>query len=240
MQTTDQDTQDYVARYYEKRHTGTGFLWHARIVTDMLRGVGFRDGRHSDSILDAGCGTGFISQLYPNFDITGIDISDGMLQRNPYKWEKASVYETGFETNSFDWVIARGLLHHLEDPRKAMKELTRVLKPGGKFVCYETNQSALTTIPRYIATFTKRFSRDHKNFRHTELEDVVRSGEKLQIYSKKFYGYISLPLIGFPDILDLRIPLGIARGIMAFDEFISKTPLAPLGFNTMIKAVKTL
>ena len=86
--TDEKLVQDYVSQWYQKRYSGSGFLYHSRIVCDMLSGIKFRDGRHSDKVLDLGCGTGFVSQLYPNFDITGIDISDGMLEKNPYKWVK--------------------------------------------------------------------------------------------------------------------------------------------------------
>jgi len=231
-------TQDRVSEFYKKRHTGVGFLWHARVTCDMLAGCKFRDGRTSDKILDVGCGTGFLSQLFPNFDITGVDISDGMLAKNPYKWVKGSVYELPFDSNSFDWVVSRGMLHHLEDPRKGMREMSRVLRPGGRFVCYETNWSFLNSIPRYLATFTGRFSRQHKNFKIKKLEGIV--SKHLQIYDKRFYGYLSVPLLGFPDILDLKIPIGLGEFIMRLDSLISKSPLRGLAFNSMIKAVKTV
>src|SRR3990167_6886339 len=105
--TSEKLVQDYVSTMYEKRYSGTGFLYHARIVTQMLEGVKFRDGRFSDKILDVGCGIGFVSQLYPNFDITGIDISDGMLSRNPYKWVKALAEAIPFPDNHFDFVVCR-------------------------------------------------------------------------------------------------------------------------------------
>ena len=48
--------QAYVSTMYKQRYNGTGFLYHSRIVTQMLEGIKFRDGRHSDKVCDVGCG----------------------------------------------------------------------------------------------------------------------------------------------------------------------------------------
>lgn len=229
--------QAYVSTLYPKRYSGTGFLYHARVVTEMLEGVKFRDGRHSDKILDVGCGIGFVSQLYPNFDITGIDISQEMLDRNPYLWFKASAEQIPFDDNTFDFVICRSLLHHLEVPSRGLKEMYRVLKPGGKWVAWEPNLSCFNDWIRKLAKLTKRFSHWHKNFQPKELLDLI-TNSGLQITATKYHGHLAYPLLGFPDILDWRIPIWLGRKFMWIDELISKTPLAITGWATMIKATK--
>ena len=131
--------QDYISKWYPKRYSGNGFLFHSRVVTDMLDGIKFKDGKSSDSVLDVGCGIGFVSQLYPNFDITGIDISDGMLSHNPHKWIKAPAENIPFPNDYFNFVLCRSLLHHLDEPELGLREMFRVTKPGGRWVCWETN-----------------------------------------------------------------------------------------------------
>ena len=138
--TSEKLIQDYTSKWYQQRYSGSGFLYHSIIVTDMLDGVRMSD-RKSDKVLDVGCGLGFLSQHYPNFDIVGIDISDGMLAHNPHKWIKASVYDIPFENNTFDFVVCRSLLHHLENPMDGINEMYRVLKPDGKWVCWDPNHS---------------------------------------------------------------------------------------------------
>lgn len=235
--TDEKLTQDYVSKWYPIRYGTTGFVYHSRIVTKMLEGVQFRDGRTSDKILDVGCGTGFVSQLYPNFDITGIDISDGMLANNPYHWVKAAAEEIPFPDNVFDFVICRSLLHHLEDPRKGVAEMYRVLKPGGKWVCWETNFSILNDLVRRAARLTKRFSHWHKNFKSKELLCILREGG-LSVTDVSYHGYLAYPLIGFPDIINVHAPTWLAKGLCGVDEAIGKTPLAPLGWSIMVKATK--
>ena len=235
--TDEQLVQDYVSRFYQERYSGTGFLYHARIVTQMLEGIKFRDGRHSDKVLDVGCGIGFVSQLYPNFDVTGIDISDEMLKRNPHKWLKAPAEAIPFPDDTFDFVICRSLLHHLEIPAKGLAEMYRVLKPGGKWVAWEPNLSVFNDWIRKLAKMTRRFSHWHKNFSPKELQSLIRA-TGLYIQSVTYQGYLAYPAVGFPDILDLRLPISVGRTLMAIDDWISQTPIAPVGWAVMIKATK--
>ena len=235
--TDEKLVQDYVSQWYRKRYSGTGFLYHARIVTEMLDGVKFRDGKTSDAILDTGCGTGFVSQLYPNFNVTGIDISDGMLAQNPYKWIKAPVEAIPFPDHTFDFVICRSLLHHLEKPFVGLKEMGRVLKPGGKWVCWEPNLSRWNDWIRKVSRLTKRFSHWHRSFLPHELLHLIEESG-LSIERVKYHGHLAYPLLGFPDLLNTRLPVWMGRQLMNFDEWMSRTWLASTGWAVMIKATK--
>ena len=235
--TQEKLVQDYTSKWYKLRYSGTGFLFHARYATQMLEGVKFRDGRYSDKILDVGCGTGFISQLYPNFDILGIDISDGMLKHNPYKWINAPAENIPFPDNHFDFVVARSLLHHLEDPIKGLKEMYRVLKPGGKWACWDPNHNAVYETIRHIFQHTERFSHLHKSFNDNELYGMIES-VGLKIAEKRYIGFLSYPLLGFPDIIKFPISISVGRWLMKIDELISKTPFKHLSWSLMIKAEK--
>ena len=235
--TSEKLIQDYVSTLYPKRYSGTGFIYHSRIVTEMLEGIKFRDGRHSDRVLDVGCGIGFISQLYPNFDIVGIDISDGMLANNPYHWFKAPAEDIPFPDNTFDFVICRSLLHHLEDPKIGLKEMVRVLKPGGRFVCWDPNKAFLATIFRKIFQKTERFSHLHHSFNDADLFGMIEKAG-LKIKDKKYIGFLAYPVIGFPDILNLNLPTGFGRILIKIDDLISKTFLNKMAWSLMVKAVK--
>ena len=229
--------QDYTSTLYPRRYSGTGFLYHGRVVTDMLDGIKFRDGRYSDKVLDVGCGIGFISQLYPNFDITGIDISDGMLERNPHKWIKAPAEKIPFEDNTFDFVVCRSLLHHLDDPKLGLSEMFRVLKQGGKWACWDPNHGFIYSIIRGIFQHTSRFSHLHKSFNDNELFTMVEE-TGLKITEKRYIGYLDYPLLGFPDIVKFPISISLGRFIMKLDEWIEKTPFRKLSWSLMIKATK--
>ncbi len=88
-------------------------------------------------ILDVGCGTGkMLRNAKGNYEKYGIDISESLIkkarQEDPY-----SMYDVGdscklpYDSGSFDLVMCHSVLHHLEDPKKAIDEIARVSKPGG-------------------------------------------------------------------------------------------------------------
>lgn len=102
---------------------------------------------HGDalSILDVGCGTGAISLLCADMghQVTGIDLSEKMLDKAREKMDARGLSvnfmirdaeKTDFPDNYFDLVINRHLLWTLPNPRIALHEWQRVLKPEGRLV----------------------------------------------------------------------------------------------------------
>jgi len=94
-------------------------------------------------ILDAGCGAGplFAALRDQGAVVTGIDKSAGMLElarRRLGDDADLRVAELGgplpFTDDTFDDVTASLVLHYLEDWAPALKELRRVLKPGGRLI----------------------------------------------------------------------------------------------------------
>lgn len=93
-------------------------------------------------VLDAGCGTGVISNEIKNeyaHDVIGVDISDGMVNfaKKHYQgieFKKMDVLKLDFPDDSFDAVFAYFILIHIskKDIPKALAEFKRVLKPNGK------------------------------------------------------------------------------------------------------------
>ena len=228
--------QDYTSKFYAKRYSGTGFLYHARIATDMLDGVRMTD-RHSDKILDVGCGIGFVSQLFPNFQICGIDISDGMLINNPHKWIKAPAEQIPFPDNTFDYVVCRSLLHHLDEPLIGLMEMYRVLKSGGKWVCWDPNPGIIYETIRHVFQHTDRFSHLHHSFKDEDLFAMIKEAG-FEITDKRYIGYLAYPCLGFPDIIDFHIPISTGRFLIWLDEQISRTRLKKLSWSLMVKAEK--
>jgi len=102
-------------------------------------------------ILYVGIGTGQeIVDFPPGLDIVAIDISAEMLKRaqeriSEYPGTMTSLimdaHNTTFEDNTFDGVLTVCVLCTVEKPVEVLKELKRVLKPGGKLVSFEHVQS---------------------------------------------------------------------------------------------------
>jgi ubiquinone/menaquinone biosynthesis C-methylase UbiE len=92
-------------------------------------------------LLDVGCGMGFIINIAKDYFsfIRGIDITPAMLEKaDKISKDKcdiavsfAKAEEIPFEAGSFDACTCYNVLHHLKSAEAAIKEMCRVLKPGG-------------------------------------------------------------------------------------------------------------
>lgn len=91
------------------------------------------NGANVNSVLDVGCGEGFVINCLNLPAITGVDISKNALKVAKDKNQNCnlctgSVYDLSFKKNSFDLVIATEVLEHLKNPDSALQEIRRVSK----------------------------------------------------------------------------------------------------------------
>jgi len=100
-------------------------------------------------LLDVGCGTGHhLAELRARgYDAAGVDGSAEMLEHartlNPgAEIRQADVEALPFANASFDYVLCVEVLRYLPDPRACVREMARVLKPGG--VCLTTASPLLS------------------------------------------------------------------------------------------------
>lgn len=92
------------------------------------------------NIIDIGTGTGsmlpYIRDKAPQVSIWGIDYSQGMLEIARQKGEKNLLHMDAqnltFPSESFDLAVSCFMLFHLPDPLACLKEVRRILVPGGK------------------------------------------------------------------------------------------------------------
>ncbi len=97
-----------------------------------------------DVVLECACGTGAISRtIAPKCrKLVATDFSVGMLRQTAkncraydnVKIRRADMTHLKCRDNRFDKVIAGNVIHLLDNPRAALKELVRVCKPGGKII----------------------------------------------------------------------------------------------------------
>ena len=97
-----------------------------------------------DRVLECACGTGLLTGVMaPRCkSLIATDFSQKMLQRAEKKYGKysnvqfaqADILHLPYPDNHFDAVVAANVIHLLEEPLRALGELDRVCKPGGKII----------------------------------------------------------------------------------------------------------
>jgi len=105
----------------------------------------------SEAVLDAGCGEGFdtrsmFSNVQPGGRVVGADISEFFLDVArkraavagiAIEYQKADVTALPFDDATFDAARVERMLMHVPNPARAIAELKRVLKPGGRLVVFD-------------------------------------------------------------------------------------------------------
>ena len=129
-------------------------------------------------ILELGCGNGAlwtenIDKLPKEIEIVLSDISDGMLRdarrvvldllsqeqdlgEDAFSFQVFDCKEIPFEDNCFDLVIANHLLFYCDDVEQVCKEVNRVLKKGGKFICSTYGRKHMKEITELVQSFDSR------------------------------------------------------------------------------------
>ena len=120
-----------------------GNIYNGKVNREMCRIVSAEIGPEDD-VLECACGTGMISVYAAAkcHHLIATDYAEGMLRETRKKLinmtntevRKADITHLEFADESFDIVIAGNVIHLLEEPYTALKELDRVCRKGGKLI----------------------------------------------------------------------------------------------------------
>ena len=148
------------AKRYAAKHLKMSKNFADKIAARLYK----RNFKHG-SILDSGCGPGFIiielAKKFPSGEFVGIDLSDHLLEianekskneklNNRVKFLKADVQDIPFPDNYFDFVMNINMLHLVESPVKMLNEIQRVLKPEEFFYITDLRKSFLGFLEKEI------------------------------------------------------------------------------------------
>jgi SAM-dependent methyltransferase len=112
--------------------------WHIPLAADFPSAQGLR-------VLEIGCGLGTDGAQFSGAgaNYTGVDLTEAAIElarkrfelfNLPGQFQTADAENLDFADNSFDLVYSHGVLHHTPDTERAVKEIYRVLRPGGRAV----------------------------------------------------------------------------------------------------------
>jgi ubiquinone/menaquinone biosynthesis C-methylase UbiE len=137
-----------------------------------------------ETVLDVGSGPGLLmadmaALVGPEGHVTGVDASDSMLTLSRRRFAdpplrertsilKAEATQLPFETGHFDAGVSTQVYEYVPDVDRALAELCRVLRPGGRALILDTDWDSLvwsTLNPslsnQFIDAWTKRFAHPH-------------------------------------------------------------------------------
>ena len=188
------DVYDEIAKSWDRSH---GYHW--KRIKDFMLSV------EKGLILDMGCGNGKNMLLRDDCQKIGFDFSKNNVKVCKEKNLEVMVsdaHKIPFRDNIFDSAISVAVLHHLIEGRKeAVKEMVRILKPGGllflqvwaetvkkskKFICIENNDYFVT----WYVNKDKKLKRFYHLFGLEELKilfeglnvEIIETGEEMDNY----------------------------------------------------------
>ena len=138
--------------------------------------LGWLGAQKDKVILDGGCGVGAFSEvLTKENEVHGIDFSEESLayaSKRGIKTHVGNLTELPFENNMFDVCYSIGVIQYIHDYKKALSELSRVVKPGGTLLIETLNKESIQR---------KAYCLLHKNdkdfdlmFSEKELSDIFQ------------------------------------------------------------------
>jgi len=164
------------------------FLWFPESIKNYASWMGLRQGM---TAIDVGCGLGYLGYTYwPYFGkrgrYIGVDKSKKLLKdaKNSAKeWARggkaefkiANAYTLPFKDDFADWVMCQTLLMHLERPKEAIKEMIRILRPGGLFICKEPDNLSAALSRHFFSAF--QFS-DKEVILQSKVQLAINEGRK--------------------------------------------------------------
>ncbi len=152
-------------------------------------------------VLDWGVGKGHFSYFLvrAGYKAFGFSLEDGFpngvnLADAPYHFVPGNIKEPiqlPFADNSFEAVASVGVLEHVRetggDDKESLREITRILKPGGVFICYHlpNRYSLIDKLSKHIP------DKHHHPFRYTGKDiNTLCESMDLKLLETKRYGFL--------------------------------------------------
>ncbi|WP_324673423.1 class I SAM-dependent methyltransferase [Hymenobacter sp. GOD-10R] len=153
----------YEAKYHQLEEQHWWFASRRDVVYDLIQGLHLP---LDAAILEIGCSGGPLMQRLRAAgytDLTGIDVSEPAIELAKARGvPHVSVMDGAaldFAASRFDLVIASDVLEHIEDEAQALREWTRVLKPGGQMLVFVPAHTYLWSEHDVVNHHYRRYSR---------------------------------------------------------------------------------
>jgi SAM-dependent methyltransferase len=144
-------------------------------------------------ILDVGCGTGDLAERIAResgADVVAVDLSPRMVELTAARGIDARVgdaQELPYADGAFDCALAAWMLYHVPDVGRALGELARVLRPGGRLVAVTNSNDHLRELRELVGR-----PRPSWTFSAEDAEEQLRRSFA-RVERREAYGWIRFP-----------------------------------------------
>jgi SAM-dependent methyltransferase len=147
---------------YQMEQSHWWYVGRRRIIASFLDDICKRVEGRPARILDVGCGTGANLLLLSKYgDAEGVDISDDALsfcrERGLEKVRKGAAEELPYADGLFDLITAFDVVEHLDDDLAGLKEMRRVLRPGGRVLLFVPTFMFLWGLQDVVSNHRRRY-----------------------------------------------------------------------------------
>lgn len=228
--------QDKLEKYYKYGSFRTRIFHRLRVeyINSLFKKYKVKNSK----VLDVGCSAGIYSVLAAreNTEVTGIDPDKVTLARlkDWLKEEKlknttavlGAAEKLPFSNGYFDFIVCSEVLEHVQDIKKSVEEMYRVLKPGGLIFLSMPNKFGFDYV--FLAKYLKKHEKDedpHTQFSPKRIKSLFPNFE---IVEEAGNGILPVPWRYLPRIT-MHKPISVIY--YQADKLLGKTPLKFLGTN---------
>jgi len=188
------DKYDKVAKIYDRMEKMLFFNKYRKDLISLAQG----------EVLEVGVGTGANLPYYSEkTSVTGIDFSKNMLEKSKkvikknnitnIKLKEMDVQTMAFEDNSFDCAVSTCVFCTVPDPVAGLKEIYRVIKPGGKvlFLEHMRSKNPLINIFLFMMNIMSKFFLGTSMIRKTQ-KNIEKAGFKITERKDLFFDVVRI------------------------------------------------
>ncbi|ADO82489.1 class I SAM-dependent methyltransferase [Ilyobacter polytropus] len=188
------DKYDKVAKIYDRMEKMLFFNKYRKDLISLAQG----------EVLEVGVGTGANLPYYSEkTSVIGIDFSKNMLEKSKkvikknnitnIKLKEMDVQTMAFEDNSFDCAVSTCVFCTVPDPVAGLKEIYRVIKPGGKvlFLEHMRSKNPLINIFLFMMNIMSKFFLGTSMIRKTQ-KNIEKSGFKITERKDLFFDVVRI------------------------------------------------
>lgn len=203
---SDELAFEIIKRYYNRFGLKHLYKRHNNKILEIIR----KSKTPKEKLLDIGCGFGdFLLDARQEVDyVYGVDLGKEnitLAKENTAGYKNIKLIladgeHLPFENNFFDYIIMKGIVHHLGNPGRVFKEAKRVLKKEGLLIIFEGNPTSLYRKIILAVADLLRIKHETSLFPHLSPDEIKKLliEEKFTVSVKKCQGFFApIGLVGF-------------------------------------------